>query len=156
MATKNPPKQFHPRRRKAPRKRKRLTVELTDDNRRPFPGLPVAPNLAKYYITALGRVYRDDGFLVVVSPLLKVRLISSLKLNRSVPLAVVTAFGHAPPNYGDQWRPWVDPDGPIDPLTGQLRCSIADIRYATHSEIVAWARSGRDPSRKPKTTYPLL
>lgn len=131
-------------------------MELTDENRRPFPDLITADHLAKYFITALGRVYRDDGFLLTVSSELKVQLISSMHFKRSVPLAVVRAFCHPPPAYGDMWRPWVDPDGPLDPLTGQLRCSVADIRYVTHSELVAWGRSGRNPAHKPQTTYPLL
>ncbi len=152
MVSKRPP--FRIRRRKAPRKRKRLRVEVSDRNRRPFPGVDLPDRRAKYFITALGRVYRDDGRLLAVTPNLKVQF--TTKLTRSIPLAVIRAFGHSPPTYGDLWRPWVDPDGPIDKLTGQLRCSIVDIKCVPHSEIIAWRVSGKDPAKKPKTTYPLL
>jgi hypothetical protein len=124
---------------------------LSDDNRVPFPGLTTPPNWASYVITALGRVYRNDGRLLAVDEHLNVRL-NKGRFTRSVPAAVAKAFGHPPPRYQAAWRPWVDPDGPIDPLTGRTRCSVADIKYVPHSELVAFGRTGT----KPKTSFPLL
>jgi hypothetical protein len=148
------PSPFRIRWRKSPRKRKRLTVVVNDANRRPFPGIDNGPHRARHFITAMGRVYRDDGRLLAVTSTLKVQF--SNRTTRSIPLAVVRAFGHQPPTRGHMWYPWVDPDGPIDKLTGRLRCSIVDIKLVPHSEIVAWAVSGKDPAKKPKTVYPLL
>lgn len=142
---------FRIRRRAAPRKRTRLAVVLSDDNRRPFPGIEVAPHRAQYFITALGRVYRDDGFLVAVCPKLLVRL-NAGHFTRSVPQAVAQAFGHPSPTYGDLWRAWVDPDGPVDELTGRTRCSVADVKYVTHSDLVRYGIT----KQKPTKTRPLL
>lgn len=157
MASKRP-SPFRIRQRKAPRKRKRLSVEVSDDNRVLLPGIEWPPNSHRYYVTALGRVYRDDGRLLAVTPQLNVNaeIIPGRRFNRSLPLAVAKAFGHKPPKRGHAWRPWVDPDGPIDLLTGRLRCSIVDIKLVPHSEIIAWRMSGKDPAKKPKTVYPLL
>ena len=139
------------KRRKARRKKKRLAVVISDENRKPFPGLDTPPAYAQYFVTSLGHVYRDDGRLLAVDARLMVRL-NNGRYTRSVPLAVVAAFCHTPPNYGDVWRPWVDPDGPIHPLTGRLRCSVADIRFVTHSDVVRFGRTGI----KPTNIYPLL
>lgn len=150
------PSPFRIRQRKAPRKRKRLSVEVSDDNRVPFPGIEWSPTLPRYYVTSLGRAYRDDGRLLAVSATLSVQPVVGYWHTRSLPLAVAQAFGHKPPTRGHKWRPWVDPDGPIDLLTGRLRCSIVDILLVPHSEIIAWAQSGKDPAKKPKTIYPIL
>jgi hypothetical protein len=110
----------------------------------------------RYYITALGRVYRDDGRLMKIEANLHVNLNRHPNTQKSLPKAVALAFGLKPPSYGAAWRAWVDPDGPIDPLTGRLRCSVADIVYVPHSELIAYYMSGKDPAKKPKTRISLL
>lgn len=143
-------------RRKPRRRHKRLWVELSDSNRRPFPGYePSEKHGTTYTVSAMGRVYRrdcrHDDKLVAVGCRLTVKLERGGK-QRSLPLAVLRAFGHVPPDYAEHWCPWVDPDGPLDPLTSRLRCSIVDIRIAAHSEVVRFNRGGP----KPSTFYPIL
>ena len=150
MTTKRPP--FRLRRRQPRRRVKRLKVWLSDLNRKPFPGYsPEEPNGPRYFVTALGRVYRSDGRLVAVDSRLTVKLDKGRK-RRSLPLAVLRAFGHKPPTYYASWRPWVDPDGPIDTLTGRTRCAISDLRIVPYSEIKVFELGGP----KPSTFYPVL
>lgn len=146
------------RRRRPPPRRKKLDVEISDDNRAPFPGLSIdSHKQARYEVTALGRVYRDDGRLLAVSRHLRVCLCSG-RFAPSLPAAVAKAFGHPPPAWQDQWlwRAWVDPTGPVDELTGRLSCAANLIRYVPHAEIVRYAHYGYAPKYRPTTIYPVI
>ena len=134
---------------------KPLTIEVSDRNRRPLPNFTPTPGAANYYVTARGRVYRDDDRLLSVRENLHVDFGKPRK-TRSLPKIVAQAFGLRPPSYGGAWQAWVDPDGPIDEATGRLRCSIADIIYVPRSEVVAYYMSGRDPAKKPKTRITVI
>ena len=131
------------------------SIEVSDRNRRPIPNYTPPPYAATYYVTARGRVYRDDGRMLAVRENLHVDIGNPTK-TRSLPKLVAEAFGLKPPSYGGAWRAWVDPDGPIDQKTGRLRCSIADLVYVPHSEIIAYHMSGRDPDKKPKTRIDVI
>ena len=134
-------------------------VDLSDTVRVPVPGLENRPNCARYLVTPLGRVYRDDGRLLAPRSDLKVRLNGNSRA-RTVPHIVTLAFGHPllltrwTADDGDlrSYRAWVHPFGPKDSLTGQVRCTVNDVVLVPHAELIRFGRYGRWPT----TRLPIL
>ena len=109
---------------------------LSDDCRAPFPGLtPRGPHCATYELTALGRVYRDDGRLLLPSPgkYSRIRL-NDRKNVRSLPKALYTLFG-TKPLPSPLWCPWILPSAPIDELTGRRSYSMKHLRLAFRPDL---------------------
>ena len=145
------------------RTRKRPSTEhvvvVSDETRVPVPTIPRDHQLPRYTITPLGHVFRDDGRLQV--PLynhtqLKVAFCDN-KYHRSLPKLVFLAFGH--PSLLLMWSenqrtliPWVDPMGPLDPLTGRPTCTVHDVFLIPMGELVYFGRCRR-PIR---TRLPIL
>jgi hypothetical protein len=135
-----------------PRSRRPSThvVDFSDANRVPVPTLPVVWNHARYTITPLGHVYRDDGRLLPPTPNLRVNF-NGNSVRRSLPLLVFRAFGHpellARHDGGDLAKhdPWVEPFGELDPLTRRRRCTIRDVWLVPHAELILYGRYGRPP-----------
>jgi hypothetical protein len=138
--------------RKRPSSR-RHHVTLSDDIKVPVPQLePPSPAHARYNVTPLGHVYRDDGRLLRPNADLHV-LFNGGRQQRSLPKIVFLAFGH--PELHDlcqrgeilaSYRPWVSPDAPIDDLTDRRRCSVDDVKLVPLSQLVRRIRSGRPPA----------
>ncbi len=123
------------------------TLVVSDDTRKPVPTVPRNdPTQARYEITPLGHVFRDDGRLLLPvrsQNQVKMHFCGAQKIRRSLPKLVFLAFGH--PRLLARWRdrsdlynhdPWVDPTGPLDPLTGRPRCTVHDVVLVPHAELV--------------------
>lgn len=126
-------------------------VPLSDAHRVPVPTLPIVWNHARYTITPLGHVYRDDGRLLPPTPNLRVNF-NGNSVRRSLPLLVFRAFGHpellartGPDGDLARFDPWVEPFGEHDPATGRRRCNINDVVLVPHAELIRYGRSGRRP-----------
>jgi hypothetical protein len=134
------------------------TVNVSDHTRKAVPTVPVVTNLASYVITPLGHVFRCDGRLVLPyhhgnRPEHRAQLSVSLNNGRhvrSLPRLVFFAFGH--PRLIERWRdrsdlhsyvPWIDPEGPLDPLTGRTRCTVHDVLLVPVGELSARVRYQR-------------
>lgn len=138
---------------------------LSDEHRVLFPGLePTGLHAAWYYITPLGRVYRDDGRLLKPhAKTLKVKL-NGGRVYRSVPAAVYAAFGNV--KKGALFIPWVPEDAPLDELTGRRTCDIRKIRLVHRGNLIRLAQGSIEPSqlktykafvyRKPKPGVPSV
>ena len=141
---------------KRPSKRPSL-VERSDAVRVPVPTLEPSPDQARYLITPLGRVYRDDGRLLTPRDDLKIRVNGNV-FCRAIPLLVFLAFAH--PGLVEareagplaDWHPWVDKFGPRDDLTGVRRCTVDDVMLVPHGELVRYGRRGIVPT----TRLPIL
>ena len=111
---------------------------FADDYRVPFPGAtPASISHAAYVLTPLGRVYRDDGFLLRPSAdKLRVKL-NGKSVVRSLPNAVYKAFGRKkmPP----LWVVWVPPDAPIDEVTGRRSCSVKNVVLVNRGDLIRLA-----------------
>ena len=126
-----------------PRGRK---VPLTDERRVPFPEVPVLPaHQARYFITPMGRVYRDDGRLLKPAPATSMIRLNGSNVDRSVPRAVFRAFGRVKPPEGETWDCWIPYGTPDDELTGRRRCSVIDVHLVPRSELVQLHTYGRYP-----------
>ena len=112
---------------------------LSDEHRVLFPGLtPAGVRSARYYVTPLGRVYRDDGRLLRPHErTLKVKL-NGGRVYRSVPAAVFAAFGNV--NRSKPYIAWVPEDAPIDELTGRRSCDIRELKLVKRGELIKLAR----------------
>lgn len=125
---------------------------VSDDTRVPVPFLPHDPDRARYEITPLGHVYRDDGRLLRPTSELKIRL-RSVSFVQPLPRLLLYAFGHpkllaaiANPShrlYG--WHAWVPRFGEKDPLTGRRRCTVDDVVLVSHGSLVLYGQRGREP-----------
>ena len=134
-------------------------LDVSDRNRVPVPTVPRPNNLAWYSITPLGHVYRCDGRLVVphtrpdcrrtstgATPLM---VAFSNRYWRPLAKLVFLAFGH--PKLIERWQArtdlrsysaWVDPTGPIDPLTKHTRCTVHDVVLVPHGELISLGQKG--------------
>jgi hypothetical protein len=136
---------------------KRL-LDVSDDNRVAVPGLvQQREKLARYTITPLGHVYRDDKRLLTPNPGGKMNF-NGGKFSRSLALLVFLAFGK--PSLVKAWNEekrivvlgeehydvWVDPCGPTDELTGRLRCTVNDVKLVPHGELIKYGRRGVQPA----------
>lgn len=124
-------------------------VPLSDAHRVPVPTLPIVWNHARYTITPLGHVYRDDGRLLPPTPELRVNF-NGNSVRRSLPLLVFRAFGHPDllariDSDLARFDPWVEPFGERDHLTDRRRCTVHDVVLVPHAELVRYGRSGRVP-----------
>jgi hypothetical protein len=139
---------------------KRPSLVVSDDNRVPVPGLVQdSAHLARYEITPLGHVYRDDGRLLTPTPGGKINF-NGGTVSRSLSTLVFRAFGR--PELVAMWRAdqrnvlvgevihdlWVDPCGPTDKLTGRRRCTVHDVFLVPHGEVITRGRYGRAPATK--------
>ena len=133
-------------------KRPAYRVDMTDANRVAVPTLRREHNHARYVITPLGHVYRDDGRLLVPDANLRLKVNGGSQL-RSIPKMVFLAFGH--PALRARWEtpgdplglfdPWIEPFGEHDPLTRRRRCTVHDVVLVPHAELIRYGRSGRPP-----------
>lgn len=108
---------------------------MSDDCKVLFPNHePASIFRAYYYVTPLGRVYRDDGRLLRPhAKTLKVKL-NHGQVYMSVPAAIYAAFGNI--DKGSQFVPWVPPDALIDELTGRRSCDVRTLRLVHHGNLV--------------------
>lgn len=137
------------------RQRKRPSthhVDRSDDVRVPIPTLVAPPTAARYLITPLGHVYREDGRLRLPTPDLKMTF-NGGKSTRSLPLLVFRVFGH--PLLRERWQDpndwlsgytaWVPKFGPKDSLTGRRSCTVDDVVLVPHGELISYGRFGAAP-----------
>lgn len=137
---------------------------MSDALRVPVPGLaPLDQTRARYSVTPLGHIYRDDGRLLTPTPAGKINFNGGI-ISRSLATLVFRAFGRA--DLIEKWRPeqrdvlidgviydlWVDPCGPTDKLTGRRRCTVNDIKLVPHGELIIYGRRGEYP----KTLLPII
>jgi hypothetical protein len=129
------------------------TLDISDRNRVHVPTVPRDdPNMPRYVITPLGHVFRDDGRLQIPQfneTQLKVKFCDR-RYARSLPKLVFLAFGH--PMLIERWYdradlhnydPWVDPMGPIDPMTDRPCCTVNDVVLVPHKELIRHGRSNQ-------------
>lgn len=142
--------------RPAKRPSSRHEVPFSDAHRVPLPTLERHPDYARYVITPLGHVFRDDGRLMppreAQNGVLQLRLCGN-KFARSLPLLVFNAFAH--PKLIERWHdrtdplssydPWLDRFSPRDPLTNMRRCTVHDVKLVPHAEIIRYGRYSRPP-----------
>lgn len=130
---------------------------LSDDVRVAVPGLvQTRESLARYTITPLGHVYREDGRLLTPTPGGKINF-NGGRSSRSLALLVFLAFGK--PSLVKAWREeerdvlldgesydvWVDPCGPSDKLTSRRRCTVKDVKLVPHRQLIKYGRRGTVP-----------
>lgn len=128
------------------------TIDVSDNNRVPVPTVPKHPDWARYEITPLGHVYRDDGRLMTPTTELVMKLCHN-RIARSLPKLVTLAFGHPKlvkrwTNPDDELRSydaWVEPFGPTDPAHGRRRCTVHDVFLVPRKDLVRFGMSGRVP-----------
>lgn len=126
---------------------------VSDDYRVLFPDhTPPSDRSAQYFLTSLGRVYRDDGLLLRPRAKdLRVKFNNGVVL-KSVPVAVYKAFGRKAPKVGRVlhagksdvpvdpedacWRPWVSPLAPIDDKTGRRSCATRYVKLAFAGDLI--------------------
>jgi hypothetical protein len=134
-------------------------VVVSDTTRVPVPGVRIDAHLPRYHITPLGRVYRDDGRLLL--PYYNDNQIAvsfaSGRWRLSLPKLVFLAYGH--PLLIERWRddlrdhdPWLFPFGPNDELTGRTRCTVHDVVLVPRKEQIRFGMN----SRLPRTQLPIL
>lgn len=131
---------------------------LSDDNRVAIPGLvQLDPKLARYTITPLGHVFREDGRLLTPTSAGKINF-NGGRFSRALPLLVFLAFGRR--KYVEAWRPerksvvlddenydvWRDNCGPTDELTGRQRCTVHDVKLVPHGEVIRYGQRGILPT----------
>lgn len=143
---------------------KRPSLVISDEIRVPVPGLvPPTHNHARYSITPLGHVFRDDGRLLTPTPGHKINF-NGGSVSRSLALLVFLAFGRK--SLVKKWNAdqrnivirdvphdvWVNPCGPTDEQTGRLRCSVHDVKLVPHSQLIQFGQRGKIP----ETQLPII
>lgn len=109
-------------------------VRLDDSCRVRLPGVKPSGLGPSYTVTALGRVYRDDGRLMAVQPE-KLRIaLDSNKIDRALPRVVFEAFGNVVAPH-DHYL-WVPPDAPIDELTGARSCAVNVVKLVRRGDLL--------------------
>lgn len=132
-------------------------LPMTDAHRVAVPTLEEQRrvNQARYSITPLGRVYRDDGRLLVPDGNLKINFHGG-RVSRSLPKLVFLAFAH--PELLARWHepadplhvydPWVETFGERDEVTKRRRCTVRDVVLVPHAELITFGRYGRPPATR--------